>query len=488
MRMRAAYSRVLGYLLALGLTALSAAAFYAIRGVLDTTLVALLLLIPVGVCTATWGLGPGIASAVFAFLSVNFLFIEPYYTLTVHQPGDLVILLVFLLVAVVISQLVARAQAGLDAATAREREATQMYELSTALAGLHDDQTIARNLAEQLMTTMACDSVEISLSGLPKAAGLRLPAGSGHVGQAGRILWCRSGRSRVCSARSDCGGRAAHSHWRKRAWPEPMPARAPLHWTAPRWRRPSPAPNCWRRAIASSPRCSPRSRMICERRWPRSKPRPRACARRRSSWDSPARAELVAAIDDEADHLNMLVGNLLDMSRIESGALRPQRKWHVLSEIVEKVRLRMLHMAEDHQLVVEVPEDLPLVPVDFVQLEQVFTNLISNSIKFAPAGTVVRVHAQPQDESSMGVQVSNQGPPVPAEHLQGIFDKFYRVTAADRVTGTGLGLSICKAIIEAHGGSIWAENLTAGFAFNFTLPLQMEGSRSPQPPAEAGSR
>jgi two-component system sensor histidine kinase KdpD len=176
------------------------------------------------------------------------------------------------------------------------------------------------------------------------------------------------------------------------------------------------------------------------------------------------------------------------MSRIESGALRPQRKWHALSEIVEKVRLRMLHMAENHQLVVEVPEDLPLVPVDFVQLEQVFTNLISNSIKFAPAGTVVRVHAQRQDRSSVGVQVSNQGPPVPAEHLQGIFDKFYRVTAADRVTGTGLGLSICKAIIEAHGGTIWAENLTPGFAFHFTLPLQMEGSRSPRPPAESDSR
>ena len=73
------------------------------------------------------------------------------------------------------------------------------------------------------------------------------------------------------------------------------------------------------------------------------------------------------------------------------------------------------------------------------------------------------------------VTVSNQGPQVPAEHLERIFDKFYRVTEADRVTGAGLGLSICKGIVEAHGGRIWAENLRQGFAFHFTLPLRAEG-------------
>jgi len=80
--------------------------------------------------------------------------------------------------------------------------------------------------------------------------------------------------------------------------------------------------------------------------------------------------------------------------------------------------------------------------------------------------------------------VKNQGPPVPAEHLDHIFDKFYRVTAADRVTGTGLGLSICKGIVEAHGGRIWAENLPDGFSFNFTLPLTWAGAQPPRLPPE----
>jgi len=192
---------------------------------------------------------------------------------------------------------------------------------------------------------------------------------------------------------------------------------------------------------------------------------------------------LISAIDDEADHLNLLVGNLLDMSRIESGALKPKREWNILAEIVESVLVRMRRLAEEHRLEVDVPESLPLVPVDYVEIQQVLTNLVSNSVKYAPATTRVGIRAK-VDGDAIRVQVSNQGPQVPAGDLERIFDKFYRITAADRVTGTGLGLSICKGIIEAHGGRIWAENLPGGLAFNFTLPLTWEGSPPPQIPVE----
>jgi two-component system sensor histidine kinase KdpD len=195
-------------------------------------------------------------------------------------------------------------------------------------------------------------------------------------------------------------------------------------------------------------------------------------------WDSPARIELVAAIDDEADHLNLLVGNLLDMSRIA------KREWNILREIIEGVIVRMKHLAVEHQIRIDVPETLPLIPVDYVQMEQVFTNLVSNSLKYAPANTIVFIRAQVEGEA-IHVQVSNQGPQVPPEHLERIFDKFYRVTAADRVTGTGLGLSICKGIIDAHAGHIWAENVPDGLAFNFTLPLTWDGAKPPQLPVES---
>jgi two-component system sensor histidine kinase KdpD len=201
------------------------------------------------------------------------------------------------------------------------------------------------------------------------------------------------------------------------------------------------------------------------------------------SWDSPARIELIAAIDDESDHLNLLVGNLLDMSRIESGALKPRREWNILPEIIGSVLARMKHVSIEHKIEVDAPETLSLIPVDYVQMEQVFTNLVSNSLKYAPTNTTVHIRAT-EEGDTIHVRVSNEGPQVPSEHLERIFDKFYRITAADRVTGTGLGLSICKGIIEAHGGHIWAENIPDGLAFNFTLPLTWDGVKPPKLPLD----
>ncbi|HUM28336.1 MAG TPA: ATP-binding protein, partial [Anaerolineales bacterium] len=132
---------------------------------------------------------------------------------------------------------------------------------------------------------------------------------------------------------------------------------------------------------------------------------------------------------------------------------------------------------------VDVPESLPLVPVDYVQIEQVFTNLLSNGVKYAPAKTLIRVRAFVEDDF-VHVVVGNQGPQIPREHLERIFEKFFRITAADRVTGTGLGLSICKGIIEVHGGRLWAENVPDGLAFNFTLPLIWEGVPPPKLPMD----
>jgi two-component system sensor histidine kinase KdpD len=187
-----------------------------------------------------------------------------------------------------------------------------------------------------------------------------------------------------------------------------------------------------------------------------------------------ARDELLATIEEETDQLNTLVGHLLDMSRIEAGVLKPQRAWNDLEEIVGAALARLKQAARHHRLEIALPDDLPLIPVDFVQIQQVFINLIGNSLKYSPAGTSVRVEAQQRDSDFVAVRVINHGPPVPEEHLDRIFEKFYRVTATDRVTGTGLGLSICKGIIEAHGGRIWAENLRDGLAFNFTLPLRVK--------------
>jgi two-component system sensor histidine kinase KdpD len=110
--------------------------------------------------------------------------------------------------------------------------------------------------------------------------------------------------------------------------------------------------------------------------------------------------------------------------------------------------------------------------------------LLSNCVKYAPAGSTVHVRGATAGADAVEVEVWNEGPPVPPEHLGRIFDKFYRVTDADRVTGTGLGLSICKGIVEAHGGRIWAENRPDGFAFHVQLPVSPSGNAPLVPPEE----
>jgi two-component system sensor histidine kinase KdpD len=468
------------YLLALGLIAVTTAVLFAMRDLLHTSLVALLYLLVVGVSTTIWGLGPGITVALCAFLTFNYFFIQPYYTFVVHQPIDLVILLVFFIVAVVISQLVGRAKLGLAAATAREQEATQLYELSMALAGLHNDRKIANILAEKIQAMFQGDHVSLNVNGASPIA-LHLPdrahAPSGQPdlvvpiqaarGVMGDIrLWratpaISSSEKRLLQTFASQGALAL-----ERARLAEAESRAKVLEESDRLKS----------ALLSS--------VSHQLRTPLStiKASVTSLLSGEVNWDSAAREDLLAAIDEEADHLNMVVGNLLDMSRLESGALKPRRQWNILSEIAGSVAARMRRFAGNHQLEIEIPEDLPLVPVDYTLMEQVFTNLLSNSFKYAPAGTMIRVHAQTQDSAYVHVQVSNQGPQVPEEHLARIFDKFYRITDAERVTGTGLGLSICKGIIEAHGGRIWAENLPDGFAFNFTLPIELDGTPPPRLP------
>jgi two-component system, OmpR family, sensor histidine kinase KdpD len=468
------------YFLSLLMIALITAVFLALRDTLDTTLIALLYLLPLGMITALWGLGPGITSALITFLTLNYFFIQPYYTLTVHQPTDVVILVVFLIVAIVISQLVGRAQAGLAAATARERETTQLYELSTALTGLHDDRAIAQILAKQVHAVAEAEYVELKITSTRPFA-FRLPQIKPPIRPPELIMPIEAARGVLGEIRLWRAAPAISSSERRlfqtfasqgalaleRAWLAQAESRA----------RVLEESDQLKSAILSS--------VSHELRTPLATIKAAASSLRGKevSWDSPARADLVAAIDDEADHLNMLVGNLLDMSRIESGALKPKREWNILSEIVGSVLARMKNLATEHRIEVDVSENLPLIPVDYVQMEQVFTNLVSNSLKYAPVNTVVCIRAQLEGQV-IHIQVSNQGPQIPPEHLERIFDKFYRITAADRVTGTGLGLSICKGIIEAHGGRIWAENLPDGLAFNFILPLIWDGAKPPQIPAE----
>jgi two-component system sensor histidine kinase KdpD len=185
------------------------------------------------------------------------------------------------------------------------------------------------------------------------------------------------------------------------------------------------------------------------------------------------RRSLVENAREEAERLNRLVGNLLDMTRIEAGALKVVREPCDVQDLIGAALEPLDSRLRGRPLTVDVPSDMPLVPMDFVLMAQVLVNLLDNALKYSPPGTPIEVRAH-VDGAEARIQVADHGVGIPPDDLERVFDKFYRVQQPSQVSGTGLGLSICKGIVEAHGGRIWANNRhDGGTVVTVALPLHV---------------
>jgi two-component system sensor histidine kinase KdpD len=183
----------------------------------------------------------------------------------------------------------------------------------------------------------------------------------------------------------------------------------------------------------------------------------------------------MATVQDEAERLNRFVGNLLDMTRLESGALEPKRGYVDLGEIIGSALDRTAKILHRHKVELDLADDLPMLNIDAVLMEQVLVNLLDNAAKYAPPGRQVRVEAY-QQEGSVVLDVRDEGPGIPPDALERVFDKFYRVRAGDRQrAGTGLGLAICRGFVEALGGRIVARNRPdrSGAVLHITFPAAL---------------
>ncbi|HMU55599.1 MAG TPA: ATP-binding protein [Nitrospira sp.] len=188
---------------------------------------------------------------------------------------------------------------------------------------------------------------------------------------------------------------------------------------------------------------------------------------------SPVRQEFLRSMDNQLDHLNRFVGNLLDMSRLEAGRLKPRREWHVLDELAEGAIKVAGSALEGRVLNVELASDIPPVYVDGMQIQQVLINLLENAVKFSASSSSVRLAATVAGDA-IEVSVSDTGEGIPVDELPWIFERFYRARSARNagIPGTGLGLAICKAIVEAHGGRIVAISVPGKeTTIIFTLPI-----------------
>jgi two-component system, OmpR family, sensor histidine kinase KdpD len=185
---------------------------------------------------------------------------------------------------------------------------------------------------------------------------------------------------------------------------------------------------------------------------------------------SPSQKAMVAEIQEATERLNRLVGKVLDMTRLESGRLKPKFEPCDVSELLLMAEGETRKELAEHKLKVDVGPDLPLVRMDFELMLHALTNLLSNAASHTPAGTEVMLCAKVEDGAMLFI-VADLGPGIPAEALPHLFEKFYRAPNA-RTGGTGLGLSLVKGFVEAHGGEVSVENRVAGgAAFTIRLPL-----------------
>jgi len=476
------WRRFFRVLLSLGVVILSTAILFVFKDYLSTPVIAILYLIPVVFSATFSGKTGSILASVLSFLCLNYFFIYPHYTFNVAQLQDLLVMLVLLGVALLVSSLMSSAQNRLEAVQAREREAVALYELSAAFTGQTDAAVIAETLADRLVEILGAKAVEvvvhhpdaavrvikpaslptsetrpdrvIPLASRDKSIGeLRIWGGPPNLRREDeRLLKIIAGQSSLAMERTIL----AAGEQRARVLEESDRLKT---------------------AILSS--------VSHELRTPLATIQASATGLFNPSveLEPDARRELQSLLLEETDHLTQLVGNLLNMSRIEAGALKLQLQWNSITEIAEVAIQRLRRLAARHEIRVDIPEELPLVFVDAVLMEQVFINLLNNSLKFTPPEKIIRVSAA-EETGTLKVTIQNQGPPIPEASLQHIFEKFAIAPGFENPKSTGLGLSICKGIVEAHSGRIWAANLPDGVAFYFSLPLSAEGARPVLPQEE----
>ncbi len=192
--------------------------------------------------------------------------------------------------------------------------------------------------------------------------------------------------------------------------------------------------------------------------------------------DDPGRDELVLTIEEEAERLSRFVSNLLDMTKIESGRIELDLESAAVDEIVGSALQRVAAMIVRHEVEVDLDADLPMVPLDVMLFEQVLVNLLDNAAKYAPPGSKITIRAR-RAQGSVAIEVLDEGPGIPEDRLEQVFEKFHRIKHRDRQrAGTGLGLAICRGFVKALGGEIKAANRAdrPGAIFTITFPHRAE--------------
>lgn len=196
------------------------------------------------------------------------------------------------------------------------------------------------------------------------------------------------------------------------------------------------------------------------------------------SWDGESRAELLAAIEESTDWLTRVIDNLLDLSRIEGGALRPERDWIDVADVFQHVLGQMERQLAEHPVTLRIAPDVPLAWLDYVQISQVMTNVLANAAKYSAPGSPIEIAVTPAEAGAwVEIRVTDHGRGIPPERLPLVFAPFYRGQPGDEVAGFGVGLAICQGLVRAHGGTIALDSAVGvGTTVTIRLPVTPEAA------------
>ncbi|MBL8670143.1 MAG: sensor histidine kinase KdpD [Alphaproteobacteria bacterium] len=454
-----------------------------IDAMLDLPNLSMIFLASVLFCAIRYGMAASVLASLLSFLAYNFFLIEPRYTFSVSDGSDLLSLLVFLAVAILTSGLAGRARDHAAAMRARFKSTQALYDFSRKLGATARADDLLWAVAQQVAAAAGGRSVVLQ----PETGELALAAAfppdealevadwaaarwaweNGEV--AGRdsatlpsVKWqfrpVRTARGMVAvvGVRPKDDGRALRSE-------ELRMLDALLDQAAVALERADlVAEAAEAEAIAQTERL--RTALLSSISHDLRTPLASILGSATSllaygeSFSPAAQRDLLVTIRDETERLSRFVANLLDMTRVESGALEIKRDWVDIAELCGSAAGRVAGFLGARRLQRSVAADLPLLRLDFALMEQVLFNLLDNAVKYGPDGSAIALRAA-RDGNAVTIAVEDEGPGIPPGDLERVFDKFYRVHRGDAaVAGTGLGLSICRGIVEALGGTIRARS------------------------------
>ncbi len=495
--------RLSPYLGSAGCVALAIGIGLLLKAFVAVQSISLVFLTAVLASAVAWGLVPSLFACVLSVLAYNFFFLPPLYTFSVGDPENVVALFFFLIVAVIVSHLTAATRRQVVTARARAKTTAELYAFSRKVAGIGAQDDLLWATAFQIASMLNVRTVLL----MPVRDGEGLEVASGYPPEdrldaadmaAARWTW-EHNRPAGRGADTLPGGKRLFLPLRTGSGPVGVigidtETSGPL--LTPDERRLLDA--LADQAAVAIERIS-LAKGLDEARVLAETERLRAALLTSISHDlrtplasiigavsslrsypekygAAEREELLATLQDEAERLNRFVSNLLDMTRLESGAIELKLDLIDVAEIIGAALQRAANVLARHHVEVTVEPELPMLRLDVVLFEQVLFNLLDNASKFSPPGSRIDIRAS-RDGELVEIEVVDEGPGIPAGDVERIFDKFYRVQAQDRRrAGTGLGLAICRGFVEALGGWIVARNRRdrSGAVLTIRLPLVPE--------------